>query len=181
MSKPVFRIITEEEKQIVIEAIRVDFDTESLEALQGYSIWIKEGKIKEVFAVPQSSSDLILKTKNIEVHSAGVPIGSIWSDKFQLEIEGAKMFSRFAIKRIFVETDQFLYGKPIFKENVSGFKEAFEKNDPILVIGKNNLFYGIGRAEVNSSEFESLRSNTIIIRGSGRKPLDVGWYLRAGN
>ena len=65
MSKPVFRIITKEEEHLVLEAIRINFSTESLEALQGYSIWIKEGKIKEVFAVPQSSSDLILKAKNI--------------------------------------------------------------------------------------------------------------------
>ncbi len=181
MSKPVFRIRTKEEDNLIRRTVEIYFGTRSLSAFERHIFWIKEGKIKEVFAVPQKSSDLISKTTNIEVYSAGIPIGSIWSDTFQLEIEGAKMVSDFTSKKVIVKTDQFLYGKPIFKENLIHFEESFDKNNLIIIMSKTNIFYGIGKAKVNSADINSLNQNAVIIEGSKTKPFDVGWYLRGGN
>ena len=157
------------------------FGKNSLLTFKGYDFWIKEGKVKEVFAVPKSSSDLISKTFGLEVYFAGRPIGSIWSNIFQLEIEGAKMIFNDVSKKITVKTNQFLYGKSIFKEHITSLEDSFERGDLVIVIGKDNVFFGIGKAEVSSAEFDSLKKNTVVIKGSKRKPLDVGWYLRGGN
>ena len=181
MNKPIFRIRTKDEDYLIRETIESHFGTESLDAFKGYNFWIKEGKIEEAFAVPHESSDLISKTTGLEVYFAGIPIGSIWSNTFLLEIEGAKMVSYYASKKIIVKTDQFLYGKPIFKENISKFEESFEKNDLLIVMSKSNIFYGIGKAEVGSNELHTVKQNTVVLKGSKRKPLDVGWYLREGS
>lgn len=181
MSKVVFRKITEEEEALVTTTILSSFGERSLYAFEDSDFWIKEGKVKEVFAVPQSSSNLISETFGSEVYSAGIAVGSIWTNSFQIEIEGAKMISKYTSKKIIVKTDQFLYGKPIFKENILKYNDPFDKNDSIIIFGKNNLFYGIGEAQVSSDELKSLNQNTVVIKGSRTKPFDVGWYLRGGN
>jgi len=181
MNKPTFRIRTKEENKLIMDTMEADFGTNVLVVFKEYDFWIKEGKLKEVFTVPKEISDLITKTSILEPYSAGIPIGSIWSNSFHLEIEGANMISNYTSRKIIVKTVQFLYGKPIFKENITKYEEAFDKNDQIIVIGENKLLYGIGRAEISSKELSSLKENTIVIKGSRKKPLDVGWYLRGGS
>ena len=181
MNKPTFRIRTKEENKLIMETLEADFGTNVLVVFKEYDFWIKEGKVKEVFTVPKKSSDLITKISILEPYSAGIPIGSISSNSFHLEIEGANIISNYTSKKIIVKTVQFLYGKPIFKENITKYEENFDKNDQIIVIGENKLLYGVGRAEISSRELSSLKENTIVIKGSRKKPLDVGWYLRGGS
>ena len=179
-NRPIFRSLSEVEIQIISSSLCESFDDSVLTALDRYQFWMKEGKIKEVFVVPQEDTH-ILERISSKVYSAGIPFGSIWNSEFQLEIEGAKLLSSFISKSIHIRTEQFLFGKPIFIENVEKIKEEFQKGDLLLIYGKRNLHYGIGRAVISSKELLSSKPNTVIVKGFKNKPFDRGWYLRGGD
>ena len=103
MNKPTFRIRTKEENKLIMDTMEADFGSNVLVAFKEYDFWIKEGKVKEVFTVPKESSDLITKISILEPYSAGIPIGSILSNSFHLEIEGAYMISNYTSKKITVK------------------------------------------------------------------------------
>lgn len=177
--KIIFRRVEESELKIIQENILGNFGEKALQEINHQHIWIREGKIKEVFTLHNQANKLaILLEENL--YSAGTPIGSIWNEEFQLEIEGAFLISSLTEKKLTVKTDQFLYGKPIFKENIEQLKEPFNANDLVIVLGKNSLHYGIGKTEIDSNKIEDSAPNTIVIKGYPNKPLDRGWYLRKG-
>jgi ribosome biogenesis protein Nip4 len=178
--KPIFRISSTEEGDIIQSEIEKQFGSSSLEALENYQLWVKDGKIREVYAVPISISR-ILADLEIGVYCAGLPLGSIFENQFQLEIEGAYLLLPFTNKILYIKTEQFLYGKPIFVENIKSIKNEFRENDWLIVIGENNIHYGIGRARLDSTKLKEVKSNTIIISEYKQKPMDRGWYLRKGN
>ncbi|MCG3215163.1 MAG: hypothetical protein KAS63_00450 [Candidatus Heimdallarchaeota archaeon] len=179
-NKPTFRKINDEEKEIVSFSIMNSFYDEAFGILRNYAFWIKDGKIREVFVVP-ITSDKILEKLPKTAYFAGIPFGSLWKSDFQLEIEGSKLLAPFSKKVIHVTTDQFLYGKPIFVENIGEITDEFRKGDTLIVFGRSNLHYGIGQAEIDSTEISAAKSNTVIIKGHKKRPLDRGWYLREGD
>ena len=140
--QPIFRSISKEEKKIILSSLGESFGESVLDALDKYQFWMKEGKIKEVFVVPQKDTH-ILEIISQNVYSAGIPFGSIWNSEFQLEIEGASLLSSFVNKVIHIKTDQFLFGKPIFIENIEKIEDEFQKDDLLLIYGKKGLHYGI--------------------------------------
>ena len=179
-NQPIFRNLNSEERKIITSSLCESFSESVLTALEKYHLWMKEGKIKEVFAVPQTHT-FMLERISKKVYFAGIPFGSIWDSKFQLEIEGSQLLSSFINKTIHIKTEQFLFGKPIFVENVEKINEDFQKGDLLLIYGKRNLHYGIGRAIISSEELLSSKPNTVIIKGFKNKPFDRGWYLREGD
>ena len=177
--KPIFREAKTDEADLVNDFIFNKFGSEELQLFQQFSFWIKEGKVKEVFLLKKNIESIVKKLPT-QVYSTGIPIGSIWKNKFQLEIEGSSLLSSITSKKIQVKTDQFLYGKHIFVENIESSASDFDKEDIIIIIGKNALHYGVGKAEIGSNEIHNAPVNTILIKGSPDKPLDRGWYLRRG-
>ena len=187
MSKnTVFRKITKKEKQEILSFLSKNFGDSSLEPFTSLEMWIKEGKIKEVFALNQEVSRLV-ETLSYPVDFSGTPIGSYENGSFVLEIEGAKLVLPFTDRILKIKTEQFLYGKPIFMSNITSIPEDCEKQDWIIVIGEdslkheNHLHYGIGKTEISYKEYiKEVNRNTIVIRGNKNKPFDRGWYLRKG-
>ena len=175
-----FRKINESEKEIIEKCILKHFGNQSLQAIFCNHLWVKEGRIKEVYVVIDQIDRLATEIVS-NLYSLGLPIGSFESEEFQLEIEGALIISPFTDRKLIVKTDQFLYGKPIFVDNIVEYKQPFDIDDLIIIVGKNNLHYGIGRAIINSADIENSEPNTIIVKGYQNKPLDRGWYLRKGN
>ncbi|MHA2357506.1 MAG: NIP7 pre-PUA domain-containing protein [Candidatus Heimdallarchaeaceae archaeon] len=178
--KLMFRISTTEEREIIQSDIEKQFGSSSLEALEDYQLWIKDGKIMEVYAVPFEINNILTNLK-ANVYCAGLPLGTISENLFQLEIEGAYLLLPFTDKILNIKTEQFLYGKPIFIENIRSFKNKFRKNDWLIIIGQNNIHYGIGKARLDSTKLKDAKPNTIIISEYKQKPMDRGWYLRRGN
>ena len=175
-----FRKATKTEEEIVRREIEKHFGQEGVESLQNRSLWIKDGKIKEVCAL-RPNVEKIAKTISHNLYFAGIPIGSIKNNKFHLEIEGSAVIRLTSKKVIHVKTDQFLYGKSIFTANILRFDESFQKGDLVIIVGRNNVHYGVGETSISSEEFQNTSSNTVIIRGSKNTPRDRGWYLRKGN
>lgn len=177
---PIFRKATDEEEVLVKKTIDSFLEKECLNPLDNYHLWTKKGKIIEIYAVPKETSKL-LQDINKPIYSSGIPLGSIFQNKFHLEIEGAYLIMPFTDKIIEIKTEQFLYGKPIFVENVSSFESSFEKGDSLIVLGRNKLHYGIGISRINSKDIQDAKINSIVIKESEQKPRDRGWYLRHGN
>ncbi len=175
-----FREANSKEEEQIFGFIKNQFGLRSLHALAQLDLWIREGKIKEAYAVPKKSNQILRKIKK-EIYVTGIPLGSFSDAKFQLEIEGAALIAPLTEKTLRVKTNQFLYGKPIFVSNVESFYSEFKKNDFLIIIGENNLHYGIGQAKIDSSELNNADPNTVLISGYKRKPMDRGWYLRGGN
>jgi len=178
--KPIFRISSINEVEMIQSEIEKQFGPSSLEALENYHLWIKDGKVKEVYAVPIKISKILTNLKT-NAYCAGLPLGSISEREFQLEIEGAYLLLPFTNKVLTIRTDQFLYGKPIFVENIKSLEIEFRENDWLIVIGENNIHHGIGRARIDSTKLKKAKPNTIIISEYKQKPMDRGWYLRKGN
>ena len=176
-----FRKASEKEKTLILNYLIDEFGPKSSEIFVDKCLWIKEGKIKEVFLVSTEQNKILKKLLPRNVYSAGIPIGSISENKFQLEIEGSYLLLHFTSKIIKIKTDQFLYGKPIFVENIESYNSEFNKGDHLIIIGNNSLHYGIGEAEIGSKDITNIKPNTILVRGLANKPLDRGWYLRKGN
>jgi ribosome biogenesis protein Nip4 len=176
---PVFRKATKEEEILVKETFDYFLDKESTDPLDNYHLWTKEGKIKEIYAVPEETNRL-LQNMNKTIYSSGTPLGSIFQNEFQLEIEGAYLIMPFTSKVIKTKTEQFLYGKPIFVENIESFKTNFEEGDLLIIEGRNKLHYGVGVSRISSKSISNAKSNSIIIKESEHKPRDRGWYLRHG-
>ncbi len=177
---PVFRRATNEEEILIKEIFNYFLNQTSPNPLDYYHIWTKEGKIVEIYAVPEETNELL---QNIDrpVYSSGIPLGSIFQNKFHLEIEGACLIMPFTDKIIEIKTDQFLYGKPIFVENMKSFETSFENGDLLIIIGQNKLHYGVGVSRISSKSIQDAKANTIFIKESEQKPRDRGWYLRHGN
>ena len=169
-----------EEEELVSNFIKNQFGLLALSALENLQLWIREGKVKEVYAVSLEMSD-ILGSIELDIYSAGIPLGIFSDSTFHLEIEGAALILPFTKKILYVKTKQFLYGKPIFVANVEKIKSGFKKDDFLIIIGEKNLHYGIGRAKIDSSELELVEPNSVLITGYKRKPMDRGWYLREEN
>lgn len=182
MNRIKFQPITSTQEKIIFEFLTHNFGSSTLKAFENMILYVKIGKVKEVFALPKTAKTVIdnIKHANAAIYSAGVPIGSLINNKFQIEIEGSKIILPFTSKKIQIKTDQFLYGKPIFVENVKKIYGQFKKDDTVIILGKNKLHYGVGVALYSSNEFDELKPNTMVIRGSKNKPFDRGWYLRKG-
>ncbi len=175
-----FRKTTKTEEEIVRREIEEQFGKKGLDSLQNRLLWMRDGKIKEICALRPNIAK-IAKTISHNLYFAGIPIGSIKNDKFHLEIEGSALIRLKSKKVIHIKTDQFLYGKSIFTDNVLRFDEVFKKGDLIIIEGRNNIHYGVGETIISSEELQNSPSNTVIIKGSKNTPKDRGWYLRKGN
>ncbi len=175
-----FRRAYPEEEEIVFGFIENQFGSLSLNALEKQILWIREGKLKEAYAVPQKVSDVLDKVEHY-VYAAGTPLGTFSDTEFLLEIEGAVLILPFTKKILCVKTNQFLYGKPIFITNIKSIESDFKKDDFLIITGENNLHYGIGRAKIDSSELENAKPSSVLISEYKRKPMDRGWYLREEN
>ena len=174
-----FRKASEIETETIKRHIKSYFGDSALSSLFQKILWVKEGKIREVYIMFSESAKTAEKI-TVEIYSAGIPIGSFHGDRFELEIEGATLISPYTDKEIQIKTDQFLYGKPIFTENVIKYCE-FKRGDYLIVRGKKNLLYGIGKAKINSNEIPLAQPNTILIKEARKKRKDRGWYLREGD
>jgi len=174
-----FRDANSNEKSTIHHFFRKNFGIKALQPFKDMEFFVKEGKVIEVYAVPKNNANIIHKMP-INVYSAGIPLGTIVKGEFQLEIEGGLVVLPFTDKIIEVKTDQYLYGKNIYIENVKKVYGNFEKGDTVIILGKNGLHYGVGIALYSSWDFVSLKPNTVIIRGKVSKPFDRGWYLRKG-
>ena len=175
-----FRKASNIERETICEQISKNFGSKSLDMLNQKQLWIKEGKILEVFLVPDSISGYLEKLP-AKIYSAGTPIGSLWGETFQIEIEGAYLLKKHTNKVIKIKTNQFLYGKPIFKENIEEILGEFDRDDFLVIMGQNDLHFGVGKAQIQSTIIEETPPNTIIVKGYRNKPFDRGWYLRKGN
>ena len=177
---PIIRKATSDEINFIKDYVEEYFGVEAKNYLQRFNFWIKQGKVSEIFALDKNIEKIVEKIP-IKIYSAGIPIGSLWGRKFQLEVEGSALLLNSTNKKISVKTDQFLYGKHIFVENIELIESDFSKGDVVLVVGRNSLHYGIGKVEISSEEIKNASTNTILIKGLRNKPLDRGWYLRKGN
>ena len=177
--EPKFQLSTKEEIKKIKLFMKKNFGFSELKLFENYVFYTKAGKIKEIYLVPTHLVQYLNEMK-LNAYCAGIPFGTIWKNEFQLEIEGAKLLLPYTDKIIQVKTEQFLYGKSIYIENVKKIFGNFKKGDYIIIIGKNNLHYGLGKILYNSEELSSLKPNTVIIKGHKNKPFDRGWYLRRG-
>ncbi|MHA1668788.1 MAG: NIP7 pre-PUA domain-containing protein [Candidatus Heimdallarchaeaceae archaeon] len=178
--EPIFRKTTKEEEKFILHSIEKDFGASSISPFARLELWIKEGIVREIFAVNKEISDFLKKLQT-NIYFAGIPIGSLFNEKFFLEIEGAKLINSFTKNKVYVKTEQFLYGKPIFIENIVKSEYSFQKGDTVLIYGKNNLHYGLGKVNINYEDLTTSQANTILIKGNKNRPFDRGWYLRKGN
>ncbi len=174
----IFRQISKTEAAILSDFFITRLKS-SLGSIVHMDLWIKEGKVKEVFLVPSDLSELI-SSYSLIVYSAGISIGIIKDDIFHLEIEGAKYFDYLLTKKIHVKTQQFLYGRSIFVANVFDFTSPFKKGDIVSVYGNDGLHYGVGETLLSSNELNHAKPNDILIKGKKNTPFDRGWYLRKG-
>lgn len=175
-----FRKAEEPELKVIKNSILKFFGKEATEVIFSKHLWIREGKIREVFALSEDINEAA-SSLDIKLYSAGTPIGSLWEEGFQLEIEGALMITNLTNKKLIVNTDQFLYGKSIFKENIEECKDSFNSGDLLIIFGKNKLHFGVGKAIIDSNKITESPPNTIVVKGYPNKPFDRGWYLRKGN
>ena len=175
-----FRRAYPEEEKNVFSFIENQFGSLSLNSLENRILWIREGKLKEAYAVPQKVSEVLEKIEH-DVYSAGTPLGTFLDTEFLIEIEGAALILPLTKKILRVKTNQFLYGKPIFIANIKSIESDFKKDDFLIITGENNLHYGIGRVKIDSSELETAKPSSVLISEYKRKPMDRGWYLREEN
>jgi len=138
----IFRPANENEVYLIHSFLQENFDARPIEKIKNFDLWIKEGKVKDVFVVNKQLSH-ILHNLPISANFAGTALGVIQKGVFILEIEGSFFLRSSITKCIHVKTDQFLYGKPIFASNISTMT-SFEKGDWVIIMGANNLHYGIG-------------------------------------
>ena len=176
----VFKKASNSEIEMIRNQVSSNFGSETLVIFNQKQLWIKEGRVNEVYLVSDNLSTIVHNMSQ-KIVSAGIPIGSLLENTFQLEIEGSYLILPFTNKKIKVKTNQFLYGKPIFVENVVSLTDDFKRGEMLIVLGKNDLHYGIGKAEIDSSEIKETQPNTIIVKGLRNKRQDRGWYLRKGN
>ncbi|MHA1303696.1 MAG: PUA domain-containing protein [Candidatus Heimdallarchaeaceae archaeon] len=180
-----FRKANESETQLIHDFIETQFGLTALKFIKSKDLWIKEGKIKEVFIVNKELNtvlDTLIKQSFYDtIYFAGTPIGSLKGDEFQLEMEGGYLLKQYTKKRIKIKTQQFLYGKHIFAANIVSISEPFERGDWVIVQGKNNLHFGVGKALFSSVSISRCDPNCVIIEGHRKRPLDRGWYLRFGH
>lgn len=179
-NKPVFREATYEERLLVKKTFDYFCNEHLLKPLEGYQLWVRDGKIVEIYGVPNHTNDL-LKNITTPIYSSGIPLGIISQEKFHLEIEGALLILPSTDKVVEIKTDQFLYGKPIYAENIVETSYIFEKEELVIIIGRNGLHYGLGRTLISFNELNKSEPNTIVIKGYKNLPRDRGWYLRKGN
>jgi len=177
--RPEFRPSNEDEIKVIKNFLKKNFGFSIKKLMENSSFYTKAGKVKEIYLVPKNVSKYIEKISTT-AYCAGIPFGSIWGRNFQLEIEGSRLLLPYINKIIKVKTDQFLYGKSIFVENIVQTFGEFNKGDYVIIVGKNNLHYGIGKILYSSKELMKLKHNTVVIRGYKDKPFDRGWYLRRG-
>ncbi len=175
-----FRKASKSENELIKNHVKKEFGSETIHIFSQKKLWIKEGQIKEVFLIHEKLETILAKL-SVQIYSAGIPIGSIWKNKFQLEIEGSYLILPYTKNKINVKTNQFLYGKSIFVENIEPIDFDFNRGDFLIVVGKNSLHFGVGKAEIGAKEINNAQPNTIIMKGLRSKPLDRGWYLRKGN
>ena len=177
-----------EEEEIVISFLLKEFGTKVMEIMNDKSIFIKQRGVREVYIVNKELKDTIEFIRNSSsnlarnIFLAGYPIGTIQENQFLLEVTGGFYFNKHMKKRLIVKTQQFLYGKDIVVANVKEYTLPFKKGEWLAIYGggkkDSGLFYGIGKALLDSNELSSASSNTVIIRGYKHRPFDLGWYLR---
>ncbi|MBY8999981.1 MAG: hypothetical protein KGD64_03620 [Candidatus Heimdallarchaeota archaeon] len=178
--KIAFRKASEDEVNIIVKHIEKYFGEKAVGSLQNRCLWIKDGNIREVYAL-HTSIERVVESIPHGAYSAGILVGSLIKDNFQLEIEGSLLIRSVTKKVLHIKTDQFLYGKSIFAENIVDFDSAFQKGDLLIIAGRNNIHYGIGEVNLSSDELSKAPSNTVAISGNKNIPRDRGWYLRKGN
>jgi len=187
-TETLFKKASKEEEQIVLSFLLKEFDTKVREIMNNKSIFIKQRGVKEVYIVNEELKDTIefIRNNSLEltknIFLAGYPIGTIHEKQFQLEITGGFYFNKYMEKRLIIKTKQFLYGKDIVLANVKKYTLPFKKGNWLAVYGRgkkdSGLFYGVGKALVDSNELSSAPPNTVIIKGCKHRPFDLGWYLR---
>ena len=178
--KIAFRKASDSEINVIFSNIKKHFGEEAVCVLQKHCLWVKDGSIREVFAL-KPSIEKIVESLSHYTYFAGIPIGTLKDGNFQLEIEGSILIRTVTKKVLQVKTNQFLYGKAIFTENILDFESNFQRGDLIIIEGKNHIHYGLGEADLGSDEISKAPSNTVVVYGYKNVPRDRGWYLRKGN
>ncbi len=157
-----FRDMNKRERQI-LRKLNADFDIDFDSIFRGKKI-IVSGR-REVYVI-DTDAYKTFKTMKKDPYSAGLMIGKIKKEKFDLGLEGAALIAPHAGKTIEVNEKQeqvVLYGKDV--RSKSAVKDSgLGEGQRCLVLNKNRENIAIGRIE---------KDKIINIR-------DRGHYLRSG-
>ena len=161
------RDLNEKEHKVLRKALKF---FNSLDFLDNFKIFAVG---KEVFAV---SRELYEFLKERELNCiAGVKIGEI-SKRLRLTLEGSFWLMKNERKKVWVNEHGemlFLYGRDIFYGSIIKAGD-FDENEVVFVCNSYGDIIGLGRSRFNSSDFEKLPKNRVVIDNL----VDRGAYLR---
>jgi len=143
----------------------------SIDFLNEYSILIREGEKKEVYAVSKELCRMI----ELNPYYAGVKLGEV-GRRFRFSLEGTFWLLKNNRNRLWVNERGemlFLYGRDIFAGSVEKTSE-FGENSIVFVCNRNNDVLGIGRSRYSSDKLASLPEDRVVVENL----VDRGEYLR---
>jgi|Deesub1362A_J573_1020465.scaffolds.fasta_scaffold00098_22 ribosome biogenesis protein Nip4 len=161
-----FRPLNNLEREVIRKAGK-DYGLNVDTALKGKKLIISSGR-KEVFATNKLTVKIIEKM-NKEPYCAGLFIGEIRKNRFELSLEGAYLFAPFANKKIIIDdkAEQLvLYGRDVFSNSIVS-SPKLKEGERCIILNKFGDALAIG--EVKGGTQVSIRNIK-----------DRGWYLRRG-
>ncbi len=145
----------------------------SFDFLEEFSIYIKEGERKEVYAVSKDLEQFIGKLNEV---AFGIKIGEV-GKRFRFTVEGAFFLVKRNKKKVYVNEKGemlFLYGRDIFRESIVDVTDDVRENDIVFVCNKKGDIIGIGKARFGRDRIFDVEEGRVVVENL----VDRGEYIR---
>ena len=145
----------------------------SIDFLSDFSIYVKEGEKKEVYAVSKDLDSLIGKLNEV---SFGIKIGEV-GRRFSFTLEGAFFLVKKNKKKVYVNEKGemlFLYGRDIFRESLIEVTKDVKENDIVFVCNKRGDILGIGKTRFDAERIFEVEEGRVVVENL----VDRGEYIR---
>ncbi len=145
----------------------------SFDFLEEFSIFIKEGEKKEVYAISKDAELFVGKLNEV---AFGLKIGEV-GKRFRFTLEGAFFLARRKKKKVFVNEKGemlFLYGRDIFRESVEDVTDDVRENDIVFVCNRRGDILGIGKSRFDAKRIFSVEKGRVVVENL----VDRGEYIR---
>ena len=145
----------------------------SFDFLKSFSIYIKEGEKREVYAVSKDLEPFIGKLNEV---SFGIKIGEV-GKRFRFTLEGAFFLAKRNKKKVYVNEKGemlFLYGRDLFRESILDVSEDVMENDIVFVCNKRGDIIGIGKARFGRDRIFKVEKGRVVVENL----VDRGEYIR---
>ncbi|ADC66564.1 Protein of unknown function UPF0113 [Ferroglobus placidus DSM 10642] len=145
----------------------------SVDFLDNFSIYVKEGEKKEVYAASKDLEAFIGKLNEV---SFGIKVGEV-GKRFRFTLEGAFFLVKRNKKKVYVNEKGemlFLYGRDIFRESVIDVTEDVRENDIVFVCNKRGDILGIGKTRFDAERIFKVEEGRVVVENL----VDRGEYIR---